>query len=127
GEVVVVLGDALAVVDEVGLGLAVVLEVGLAVGAEVEDRVVLGVAEVVGRERDGTGTELDAPGVEGLEGAVVIGDDGLGRAGDGLCAVVVLDLDGAAGAFGAGLALIGAGRAAARQGEGKDAGQSAEL
>src|SRR5699024_8016640 len=108
-------------------GLDDLLEVGLAVGAEVEDRIVLGVAEVVGHERDGTGTEFDTPGVEGLEGAVVSGDDGFGRAGNGLCAVVVLDLDGAAGVFGVGLALIGAGRTAACQSEGEGAGQGAQL
>ena len=114
-ELVLVLGEALAVDDEVGLGGDDRLEVGLAVGAEVDDVRVLRVLDRVGHEAHRGGGELDVPVGEGLEGPVVRRDDGARLLRHLLGAVVVLDRDGRARRG------VGVGRSAGGQGEGETA------
>ena len=119
------LGEALTVDDEVGLRFDDLLEVGFAVAAKVEDRIILSVLEVLAHQGDGAALEFDAPVAECLERAVVGGDDGFRRGGDGLLAVVVLDLDRGAGVIG--LRRVGFCRAAAGQCESDNACQGAQL
>jgi hypothetical protein len=93
-EVVVELGEPLAVHDQVGLDRHHGLQVGLAVRAEIGDGGVGLVAEVGGDQGHRRGGQLDPPLLQGLEEPVVGGHHAGRRHRHGLCAVVVLDGDG---------------------------------